>query len=424
MQLVAGLARNKRKAAVLAAWAAGTAAIAVWRASTYADAPTWLVPLARGSAAVVYVNCALVLLPMMRLALSRRAIGGALRVLLPVHKAIEAHAIAGTAIVVASAVHVAAYVGLLATAPDLFWGVARPAPLWTGVALTVLFAILAWGARMRTAGRFETFYATHFLSIPIGVLCLVHAPWFGVIVGLPLAAYLADRLIRLAWMTRPARVVSVTVDGRDLELVLDRPPSFAYHSGDYAFLCVPEISRLQWHPFSLINAPSDTGALAFRIRRAGSWTAALAAIAPGTRVHVDGPFASPCRDLHGCRRAIVVAGGIGITPFVSFLREVLATGRPPFDRLHLYWLERDEDSFRAFRPLLEQVRDRLGGALVVTLVAGSRAEGPIAWDDELARLRDDGMAGATLFFCGPPGLSTALRTATRRVGLAFRTESF
>ncbi|MEQ1505395.1 MAG: ferric reductase-like transmembrane domain-containing protein [Myxococcota bacterium] len=436
MQLGAILARNKRKAAAVTAWAAVTIAVVAVRAWGYRDAPTWLVPVARGSAAGIYLNSALVLLPMLRLTLSR-SWTQPLRRVLALHAAIEAHAWAGVAILAFSAVHVAAYLGLWWAETDLFRAVARPVPLWTGIALVPLFAALGWGARVRTGGPFEGFYFTHFLSIPIGALCLVHAPWFPAIVGVPLGAFLVDRLLRLLWMTREARIASLAVEGRDLAVVLDRPPGFAYRSGDYAFLCIPAISRVQWHPFSLTNAPSDTAGLAFRIRLAGEWTRALAALAPGTPVHVDGPFATPCRDLHGCPRAVVVAGGIGITPFVSFLSEVrvdVRAGRPPpFDRLHLWWLERDVDSFRAFYPLLDELERALGGALTVSLVTRAGGDAPlprlattrpVAWDTALIELRSDGLDGATVFFCGPPGLSAVLRAASRGVGFKFRTESF
>lgn len=419
MTLLRAIARNKRKTVALLLYAVTTGAVVGWRASHYLDAPTWLVPIARGAAAGIYLNYALILLPMMRLLLSRRSLGP-LRVLLPFHKAVEAHVIAGTAVLIFSVLHVAAYVGLAALHLEFLRSVATPLALGTGLALVPLFGLLAWGAWVRDRGRFEVFYGTHFLTVPIGVLSWLHAPWFVAIVGAPLTAFLLDRLLRVAWMSRAARVDRVTVDGRDLDLVIRRPVNFDYRSGDYAFLCVPSVSRLQWHPFSLINAPSNAGDLAFRIRRAGEWTTALARIGPGTLVYVDGPFASPCRDLHHTRRAIVVAGGIGITPFVSFLEEVRASGTPGFERLHLIWFERDEASFSRFRPLIEHLEATHPARFTAALVAGRK----LAWPEELARLRGEGLEGATVFFCGPKPISGRLREATLDAGLPYRTESF
>jgi len=132
-----------------------------------------------------------------------------------------------------------------------------------------------------------------------------------------------------------------------------------------------------------------------------------------------------------------VAAGIGITPFVSFLEEVRSSGVCPFERMQLYWVERDEASFQRFMPLLEELEGTLGGKLSVELIirpsGGTEVSSPagrlvsvrdVDWDTELVRVRDQGLEGGTLFFCGPPSLSKVLQASTRVAGLHFRTESF
>ena len=34
-------------------------------------------------------------------------------------------------------------------------------------------------------------------------------------------------------------------------------PSFKYKAGQWLFLNVPEVSTLQWHPFTISSAPGD-----------------------------------------------------------------------------------------------------------------------------------------------------------------------
>ncbi|MBK6808180.1 MAG: ferric reductase-like transmembrane domain-containing protein [Sandaracinaceae bacterium] len=442
MSLAASIARNKRKAAILTLYALATVLLLTWRFQHYAHAPSVLVPIARASAAGIYFNFALVLLPLLRFLFSRRSLSF-LRAVFPLHQALEAHAIAGVAVLGFSVVHTLAYIGLTFTHPALvasFGGVA----LATGVLLVLLLGALAWGAWQRTRGRYDAFYYTHFLTIPIAIAATFHAPWFVQVASVPLLLFLADRFVRLRFMAEPAIVESIHEDGRDIDLVLRRPLNFTYQAGDYAFLCVPSLSRLEWHPFSLINATSDTGSLAFRIRKSGNWTQSLAKLSVGTPVYVDGPLASPCREMHDCKRMVLVAAGIGITPFVSFLEEVRSSGVCPFERMQVYWLERDEASFGRFMPLLEELEGTLGGRLSVELIirplAPDGANGEAAprtapvgklvsvravdWDQELVRVREQDLEGATLFFCGPPSLSKLLARSTRVAGLHFRTESF
>jgi predicted ferric reductase len=434
MSWFASIRRNKRKSFVLSVYTAGTVLLVLVRAWQYRHSPSPFVPLARASAAVIYLNFALLLLPMMRLTLSRSSHRW-LNLLLPVHKAIESHQIAGHAMAAASLVHVLAYLGLYATnTRSLPQDLASHPANWTGLVLGALIGLLWWGAWLRRHGPFELFYYTHFLGIPAILLLFVHAPQFIWVMPIPLGLYLGDRLVRALWSAEVASIEKLTREGRDLALVIDRPDGFSYQAGDYAFLCVPRISRLQWHPFSLTNAASDTGNLSFRIRVAGFWTQQLALLPPGTPVLIDGPFASPCRDMHYCDELVIVAAGIGITPFVSYLAELherLERGEAACARIALYWLERDEPSFAAFHGLMSTLQEALPGRFQAQLVSRSPVEGSLGlvthreldWDEELSQLGAH-MPGATVFFCGGWELSEQIRASSKRAGMMFRTESF
>lgn len=53
-----------------------------------------------------------------------------------------------------------------------------------------------------------------------------------------------------------------------------RPPGFSYIAGQYIFIKCPQISRFEWHPFTLTSSPGDSY-LGLHIRDAGDWTSAL-----------------------------------------------------------------------------------------------------------------------------------------------------
>ncbi len=402
----------------------------------YSDTSSLIwVPLARASAACIYLNFGLLLLPMLRMTLSWRRFD-ALRQILPLSKAMAAHMLVGNAIVLFSAIHVGAYAAIYLAANLRLEQIAFAVPV-SGLALTVLIVLLAAGAWLRTRLPFEVFFYSHFLAVPVFVLCIIHTRLFLAVMLVPAIAYLMDRLFRLLWSTQAAKIEHIAVQGRDISLVIHRPAQFTYQAGDFAFLCVPGLSRMQWHPFSLINSPDAGGSLAFRIRRCGNWTEKLGGLPIGTRVLVDGPFASPCRDLHECRSAIIVAAGIGITPFASFLAEIESNYKGTgellaFERLHLYWFERDQASQAGFYPLIERLERSLGGALTANLIVAAQAQEPlkrlvsvrtVQWDEEFGRLREQWL-GATVFFCGPKPLSNIVRASSERAGFAFVTESF
>lgn len=48
-----------------------------------------------------------------------------------------------------------------------------------------------------------------------------------------------------------------------------------YLAGQWLWLCIPSISHLQWHPFTITSAPSDSY-VSIHIRCVGDWTDELA----------------------------------------------------------------------------------------------------------------------------------------------------
>jgi NADPH oxidase len=129
-----------------------------------------------------------------------------------------------------------------------------------------------------------------------------------------------------------------------LELRFEKS-SLRYKPGQYIFINFPEISQFQWHPFTLTSAPED-GYISVHIRLVGDWTKAVAkrlgavpsqqyGLTKGDledqkpfsnarlpRLCVDGPFGAPAQDYFQKEVAVLVAGGIGVTPFASLLKSM------------------------------------------------------------------------------------------------------
>ncbi len=75
-------------------------------------------------------------------------------------------------------------------------------------------------------------------------------------------------------------------------------------------------------PFTMVSSPTDTRRLEFGIKRVGGFTARMHKLKPGDRAEIIGPlgtfyFEDEIRD-----DIILIAGGSGITPFISMLRYI------------------------------------------------------------------------------------------------------
>ena len=213
-----------------------------------------------------------------------------------------------------------------------------------------------------------------------------------------------------------------------------KPEGFAFRAGqavNVTLLEPPETDgKGNSRTFSLVTAPHEaTLAIATRMRDT-AFKRVLGSLAPGTTVKVRGPMGAFTLPDDPARPVVFLAGGIGITPFVSMLRhEAHAGSRRP--RLLVYSNRRPEDA-----PFLEELQGLAGGGgpsrLVATMTEMERSSrewtGERAMVDAafLARHLPEG-TGAVHYLAGPPAMVAALRTMLKGAGVAdgdIRTDEF
>jgi predicted ferric reductase len=165
----------------------------------------------------------------------------------------------------------------------------------------------------------------------------------------------------------------------------------------------------QSHPFS-VSAAGNGRWLRLTVKVVGDHTAELRHLEQGTRVWAQGPSGTFTAAHRTRPRALLIAGGIGITPIRAMLEEL-----PPGAAV----------IYRASRPtdvVLRRELDWLAEAREVDLwyVIGSREDpGPrhVLSAGGLRRLVPD-VADRDVYLCGPPGLVAAAERAVRRAGVS------
>jgi hypothetical protein len=63
--------------------------------------------------------------------------------------------------------------------------------------------------------------------------------------------------------------------GRVTKLVVRAPKRFRFHAGEYAFIKVPGLSGVEWHPFTISSSALRAERFTLHVRSLGNWTAAL-----------------------------------------------------------------------------------------------------------------------------------------------------
>lgn len=102
-----------------------------------------------------------------------------------------------------------------------------------------------------------------------------------------------------------------------------RKPSMKYKAGQWLFLNVPSVSKMQWHPFTITSCPFDPY-VSVHVRQVGDWTRDLGnALGAGAlqekemdgldpmgmyeialqngevmpKIKIDGPYGAPAEDV-------------------------------------------------------------------------------------------------------------------------------
>jgi predicted ferric reductase len=162
----------------------------------------------------------------------------------------------------------------------------------------------------------------------------------------------------------------------------------------------PPFLRNQLHPFSITSAPGEP-TLRITVKAVGDYTRALRALEPGVEAVVEGPYGSFSSHSVSNDRQIWIAGGIGVTPFLSMARSLNGKAReidfyycvehaPEAHFLdELRGIERERESFRVVL-----VRRETDGFLTA---------------ERLAREQED-LGSADVLVCGPPAMIDSLRS--------------
>ena len=204
----------------------------------------------------------------------------------------------------------------------------------------------------------------------------------------------------------------------------EKPAGFVYQPGqaiDVELTDPPPEPRESRRTFSLTSAPFEPHiAVATRMRDASIFKAALKKLPAGSAVRIDGPFGEMTLDPRSTRPAVMVAGGIGITPFRSMALQAQREGvvrplflvysnRRPEDAAFLAELQDIEHEFKAFH-------------LVATMTDMEHSGRP--WNGRRGMIDAEllknvaGTENPVYYLAGPPGMVDAAMQMLGAAGVA------
>ncbi|MBI4244568.1 MAG: FAD-dependent oxidoreductase [Planctomycetes bacterium] len=180
--------------------------------------------------------------------------------------------------------------------------------------------------------------------------------------------------------------------------------------------------------FSLTTSPTDKGYIRLATRMTGSdFKKAWASLKPGDEVTIFGPLGKFTLD-ETAQHIVLIAGGIGITPFEGMIR--YATEKQlPFKITLLYSNNLPEDI--PFKQELEELSNRNKNLEVIHTIT-KLEESKIEWKGRVGRIdetlvKEKAGSDCLIYICGPPGLVEAIKGLCTACGMdpaKVRMESF
>ncbi|XP_045463309.1 dual oxidase [Harmonia axyridis] len=209
----------------------------------------------------------------------------------------------------------------------------------TGILLYVIMCIIVIFAHPTIRKKaYNYFWSTHSLYIGLYLLSLIHGlarltgpPRFWIFLLVPGIIYILDKIVSLRTRYIPLDVIETELLPSDvIKVLFYRPPNFKYLSGQWVRLACSAFKNREYHSFTLTSAPHENF-LSCHIKAQGPWTWKLRNyFDPGNfkpddhpKILLEGPFGGGNQDWYKFEVAVMVGGGIGVTPYASILNDLV-----------------------------------------------------------------------------------------------------
>ena len=215
-------------------------------------------------------------------------------------------------------------------------------------------------------------------------------------------------------VARPLRVSAVTHEAEGItSVVLSGTHLRKAKAQGGQFYLVRQLVKGRWwqsNPFSLSAQPTTAG-LRFTVKSRGESSNAFTNIALGTRVIVEGPYGVCTPEVVKSEKVLLVGGGIGIGPVMSFLEQLTTQHEP----IVLYRVSSEQEMSHVKE--LEALAAARSGS-VHTLVghrATLKVADPFSSDVLLKAVPD--LAQRVVIVAGPESMVKAVQRGARAAGV-------
>jgi len=290
--------------------------------------------------------------------------------------------------------------------------------------LLVLIPAALFLASKAKAGEFDaTFYTVQALELIAGAINIA-------LLGLSMRDGMALTQWRRKSFLRPAATFASQLTGKQeiakgtWALRLSKPEGFRFVAGQAVYVSLPGLEKPdasgQVRTFSIASAPGD-GELEIAIRLTDtSFKRYLTSADIGAAVQVEGPYGDLALHADAHRPAVLLAGGIGVTPFRSMVLDAVNRALP--HRLFLFYSNRKPEDAAFIDELRELEKENPRFKLIAMFTEGEAVQQGNAVEhghitaEMIARHVGD-LAAPIFYVAGPPAMVSAMEGVLESAGV-------
>jgi ferredoxin-NADP reductase len=215
---------------------------------------------------------------------------------------------------------------------------------------------------------------------------------------------------------------------------LEKPPEFEFEAGQFFNFTLPSPGdtdlESNTRTFSIASAPCERNVMVAMRLRTTAFKRTLNSLPPGSELLLQGPFGWMTLPRNSTRPAVLLAGGIGITPFRSLVwseAESLSARR-----ILLFYSVRVPEEAAYLEELQEMEQHNRRYKLICTVTQPEQSKMP--WRGETGRISArllskwiPDLSVPIYYIAGPPGMVTGVHRMLIGAGVAeddIRAEEF
>jgi ferredoxin-NADP reductase len=213
-----------------------------------------------------------------------------------------------------------------------------------------------------------------------------------------------------------------------------KPARFDFTPGQFVELALidpPETdAEGNSRAFSLVSAPSEPEISITTRMRDTAFKRVLKKLQPGAKLLVDGPMGDFTLHRNSAKPAVFLAGGIGITPFHSIIKNAAEKNLP--HKLVLFYSNRRPEDAAFYSELQDIAAKYKNFQIVPTMTEMEKSSKP--WNGErgfidaaMLKRHLSSLDGPIFYIAGPPAMVTAMRSMLEKAQVdpdAIRSEEF